>query len=37
MPATERKSFRVTAKLSRKFYETFGDDLMNELVAWFND
>lgn len=27
----------VTAKLSRKFYERFGDDLTNELVTWFND
>ena len=26
----------VTAKLSRKFYETFGEDLTNELVDWFN-
>ena len=26
----------VTAKLSRKFYEKFGDDLANELVDWFN-
>jgi ABC-type phosphate transport system auxiliary subunit len=26
----------VTAKLSRKFYETFGDDIANELVNWFN-
>jgi len=26
----------VTAKLSRKFYERFGDDLTNELVEWFN-
>lgn len=26
----------VTAKLSRKFYERFGDDLTNELVDWFN-
>ena len=26
----------VTAKLSRKFYETFGEDLTNELVEWFN-
>jgi hypothetical protein len=26
----------VTAKLSRKFYETLGDDLANELVEWFN-
>jgi hypothetical protein len=26
----------VTAKLSRKFYERFGDDIANELVNWFN-
>jgi hypothetical protein len=26
----------VTAKLSPKFYETFGDDLANEIVEWFN-
>jgi DNA anti-recombination protein RmuC len=26
----------VTAKLSRRFYETFGDELTNELVEWFN-
>jgi len=26
----------VTAKLSRKFYETFGEDVTNELVDWFN-
>ena len=26
----------VTAKLSRKFYERFGDDIANELVEWFN-
>jgi hypothetical protein len=26
----------VTAKLSRKFYEKFGDDITNELVEWFN-
>jgi len=26
----------VTAKLSREFYEKFGDDLTNELVEWFN-
>lgn len=26
----------VTVKLSRRFYETFGDDLTNELVEWFN-
>jgi len=27
----------VTAKLSRKFYDKFGDDIANELVKWFND
>ena len=26
----------VTAKLSRKFYDRFGDDIANELVDWFN-
>ncbi len=26
----------VTAKLSRKFYERFGDDIAAELVDWFN-
>ena len=26
----------VTAKLSRKFYEVFGDDIASELVDWFN-
>jgi len=26
----------VTARLSRKFYETFGDEIANELVDWFN-
>jgi hypothetical protein len=26
----------VTAKLSRRFYERFGDELTNELVQWFN-
>jgi hypothetical protein len=26
----------VTAKLSQKFYEKFGDELTNELVAWLN-
>jgi len=26
----------VTAKLSRSFYETLGDDVANELVDWFN-
>ena len=26
----------VTAKLSGKFYERFGDEIANELVEWFN-
>jgi len=26
----------VTAKLSRKFYETFGVEIANDLVDWFN-
>ena len=26
----------VTAKLSRQFYERFGDEIANELVDWFN-
>lgn len=26
----------VTATLSRKFYERFGDELTKELVEWFN-
>jgi hypothetical protein len=26
----------VTARLSGKFYERFGDDIANELVEWFN-
>ena len=26
----------VTAKLSRRFYEKFGDEITNELVEWFN-
>ena len=26
----------VTARLSRKFYDKFGDDVTNELVDWFN-
>ena len=26
----------VTARLARKFYETFGEDVTNELVDWFN-
>ena len=26
----------VTAKLSRRFYDRFGEDIVNELVEWFN-
>ena len=26
----------VTARLSKRFYETFGDEIANELVEWFN-
>ncbi|HTS87482.1 MAG TPA: hypothetical protein VMG41_03240 [Gemmatimonadales bacterium] len=26
----------VTAKLSKRFYDTFGDEVTNDLVAWFN-
>ena len=26
----------VTARLSRKFYERFGDDIVSEFVDWFN-
>ena len=26
----------VTAKLSRRFYDQFGDEVANELVNWFN-
>ena len=26
----------VTARLSRKFYDRFGDDIANEFVDWFN-
>jgi hypothetical protein len=26
----------VTARLSRRFYERFGDDIVNELVEWLN-
>jgi len=29
-------SVPVTAKLSKKFYERFGEDVTNELVNWFN-
>jgi len=30
------RSVPVTARLSKKFYETFGEDVTNELVNWFN-
>jgi hypothetical protein len=26
----------VTARLSRRFYENFGDEIVNELVEWLN-
>jgi hypothetical protein len=26
----------VTAKLSKRFYDRFGDEITNELVDWFN-
>ena len=26
----------ITARLSRRFYETFGDEIVNELVEWLN-
>ena len=26
----------VTARLSRRFYDTFGDEIANDLVEWFN-
>jgi hypothetical protein len=32
----QERQLPVTAKLSRKFYEKFGDELANELVEWFN-
>ena len=27
----------VTARLSKRFYDRFGDDIANEFVNWFND
>ena len=30
------KTVPVTAKLSQKFYQKFGDELTNELVDWLN-
>jgi hypothetical protein len=35
-PDSQGVRMPVTAKLSRKFYERFGDDLTTELVEWFN-
>src|SRR5437773_7997778 len=35
-PERSRSPMPVTAKLSREFYEKFGDDVTNELVEWFN-
>ena len=32
----EDPAMPVTAKLSRAFYDRFGDDITNELVNWFN-
>jgi hypothetical protein len=32
----ESRRMPVTARLSKRFYEKFGDDLVNELVDWFN-
>lgn len=26
----------VTAKLSKRFYDQFGEDIVNEMVDWFN-
>ena len=26
----------ITARLSRRFYDKFGDDIVNELVEWLN-
>jgi hypothetical protein len=35
-PAIWSQRVPVTAKLSKHFYDTFGDDIANELVDWFN-
>jgi len=34
--SSQELAMPVTAKLSSKFYERFGDDVTNELVEWFN-
>lgn len=31
-----RTPLPVTARLSGRFYERFGDEIANELVDWFN-
>lgn len=33
---TQERFLPVTAKLSRNFYERFGDEIADELVDWFN-
>jgi hypothetical protein len=35
-PLAQEPPLPVTAKLSRRFYEQFGDEVTNELVNWFN-
>jgi DNA anti-recombination protein RmuC len=30
------RSMPVTARLSKRFYDRFGDEIANELVEWFN-
>jgi hypothetical protein len=32
-----KEVLRMTARLSKKFYEKFGDDLTKELVDWLTD
>jgi hypothetical protein len=35
-PLQEPLPMPVIAKLSRSFYDKFGDEIANELVEWFN-
>jgi len=35
-PTSRERVVPVTARLSQKFYEKFGEDVTNELVNWFN-
>jgi hypothetical protein len=35
-PDAREHAMPVTAKLSRKFYDTLGEEITNELVDWFN-